>query len=316
MQSSRTNGGRIRIRRGSYQLTGVLLKSNVYIRFDSGVTITSGENRSAVFQLQGGIENVSLVGPANFNVLQIARQVRHRAFVCHGVTNFEISNFRINDNRSRFCSIIMSPMNEEVNGATPLDGTVENITIDRASGGFGGIQIHAAQSVDFSNIRCDGGVTLRFESGIENNTGIDNIDARVIRSTNGRAAALFQPHALDHGTVSLRNVRSTGSAFAVIIRNGFVDQNSRENGFTSAGSFERVTLRGVQATFGARNAMLRPASFPVIPAALSSTVRNLRSGDTIFGPSISAVFNTASYPVSFRGDDPLLRGFREQSNAV
>jgi len=209
-------------------LNGVDLESNVYIRFEPGVTIISPrQGVAAAFELADGIENVSLVGPATFNVINpIDEEIEHRAFTLHGVRNFEIDNFVVNDSLSRFCAIIMSPRAFNVDGAIPRRGSISNLTVNRAAGGFGGIQIHAARRVNFNNIESTGGVSLRFESGIENNSGIGGINGEDIRSINGRAATLFQPHALNHGTVRLQNVSSVGSAFAVILRNGFEDENS------------------------------------------------------------------------------------------
>lgn len=311
MQSRRRSrngrGGRIRIRRGTYSFSNIQMKSNVHLRFDRGVTINPPSNEA--FNCSGGIRNFTFVGPANFEILGTRAR---RAFVFRDATNFLVENFSVEKNFTRFSAIFMAA-NEVRGNAGPSNGTIRRLTVTESDGGFGGIQMHAAQSMNFNNIESTGGVTLRFESGIENDFRIGNITGRDIRSINGRSAALFQPHALDHGRVRLNDVSSDGSAFAVELRNGFVDENSRENGFNSAGSFTNVILRNVRATFGARNAMIRPISIPSIPRELSSTVRSFNSGDTILGPSISAVFSTAEYPVRFRGGDPRLIGFEHQS---
>lgn len=280
-------GGVINISSGSYVLCGVKLKSNVYIRFKSGVTISSPTLKQGTFILDNGISNVSIIGPATFNVN--SGQQEHRAFKCANVSNFEIKNFTIKEKHSKFCSIILTGTSRTT--PTPSNGTIAGIKVTGASGGYGAVQCHGCRNMLFKSITSTGGVALRLESGIETSSGIQNVKGIGIKCTNGRAAVMMQPHGMDHKKVTLQNITSVGSTFAVEMKSGFVDSDASDP--NKIGTFAQVTMSNVKATYGT-HAQLRPFSFSYVPKQLVNKIQNLRSDDTIYGPAIGAIGNFAT----------------------
>ncbi len=321
----RRSGARIVVAPGSYELRGVELLSDVYIRFRPGVRITlaSGTTTGNVFVLGGGISNVSLLtfgssptrmfAPAT--ATSIDRPERYRAFSLGDVFNFEIVNFRVRSNLSRFSSISMSP-DGGADGGVPTQGTIRRFRSEGNSAGFGAIQIHGCARMRFRDISSIGGVTLRLETGIENTAGITDLDARDIRCRNGRTGVLFSPHAIQsHNRIAISRVRTTNCAFAVEFNDGFVDRNSASMGpeFTSPGRFENVRVSNVQATFGdspgasayvrSRLLDLVPERFlPVLPDnALDFAEVANRAGNHFEARPIGVIYNRGGYPVTLSG---------------
>lgn len=343
-------GARIMFTNGTYRIRGIALESNVHLRFGRDVTLLLDESSvpgisgSTMFRLGGDIENVSIVGNANTRRVRLVAPAtpsdpldpaeRFRAVSVGDATNFLIRNLEIESRFSRFSSIFLAAEganpDESVDGPVPTQGEFSNVDSIGNNGGFGAIQMHAGRQIECNNIEAIGGVTLRLESGIANVTGIQDLSARNIRNVNGRCAVLFQPHSVRaHNRIRIRDVESTGSAFAIEFLNGFVSSRDRSLNrpeFTRPGRFRNLSVARVTANFGvAGNAQIRPAHFRLVPGNtlpflpdLGDFIDGLRSnGDTIAGPPLAAIVDNAiDYTPSIVRSTVRSRGFPAGSRAT
>jgi len=334
----RVRGARIVVRPGTYNIEGtVQLKSNVYIRFSSGVVIerqTSSQRISTTFEMRNGVSNISVRGPSPDDRVRFTAPVGSgeetlfwRGFGCHDVVNFEIANIDFEEDETAFSSIICSIEDSRFATAeSPRRGSFRDLSTFGAAAGFGLVQVHSGERLRFDDVFSEGGCTLRLETGIESLRGIRNLRARNVENVRGRAGVLFSPHAVrNHRGVDIRGVRSFGTTFAIEIGRGFVDRDSASKGFTRNGRFRDVTIRDVVADFESRRgrrlvtdaAQIVPAYFGLIPPSLLSSVTETFSGeDALVGPAIGAVMDEMTYSVDLPDEEIELLNFDDQPDKV
>lgn len=148
--------------------------------------------------------------------------------------DFTIADANILDHYTKFCGIIfVGAKTPDVVGtwevARPTNGVIRNNSITDASHGYGLCQLHAAENLLFENLRAKGGVTLRLEAHAGANVGIYDIYGRNIYNEYGKAALMMNPHIVHQGRFTVENVETKSSAFAVLIRPGFINKDARAN---------------------------------------------------------------------------------------
>lgn len=333
---SRRGGGRIVIPSGDYCLANVILKSNVHLELDAGVTIrppvtigktNKGTFRSyVVFGLPGEpaspVENVSVAGQnGSFTVdLRGCENPGSRVVSIQHAKNFMIANMRVEDDYSKFSAVVLNGANGAENGI------VKNIHVSNADYGYGVVQMQTGVNILFKNLYGKGGATLRFESHNHDlrDTGnadvIDRIVARDIRSECGNAAIMLSPHFVTNGTVDLENITAIGSGFAVRIENGFTTKEEAALGL-KPGSFDsRTSLRNVKAVFSETGAQLKSKHYKYMPLDLQKKVSKspIRPGGKSFhGPSIAVVVYDCNYTIDFDDADVTQAdGFRPGQRVV
>ena len=322
----RVAGARLFLANGTYRIHNIMLESNVHLRFGPDVllledqTTIPGLRGRDMFMLREGIRNGSFVGNSETDRVRIRAATRSsdplernsfRAFGIRDVNNFLIRNVFVDNQFSRFSTMILvaegDNVSEVVDGPVPTRGTISNFTATNNPGGFGGIQMHAGSRIAYDNIRTVGGVALRLETGIATVSGIQDVTVTDVTSVRGRCAVLFQPHSVRaHNRIRLRDITSIGSATALQVLNGFVssrDMALNRPEFTRPGIFRNVSVRGVTANFGSgEDAQVRPFQFrlvpesalPLIPPNLTSFIDGLPSnGDTLPTTPLAAVFDSA-----------------------
>ena len=217
-----------------------------------------------------------------FDITEFGMNGKVRAIMLSNVTNFWLSDIYIKDALTQFNGITMNPLIVQTSSdntvhqglrdyqvlGSPSKGDVKNIHGTNQHYGYGLIQIQSARDVNFVKLSGVGGVTLRMESGSGiQYVGTDNeqtlgtikgIKASDISLTNGFAAAMMSPHGRVNGDVYLENVKSTSSAFAVVMATGFFDSELKDtNGdlvdpvkFKKGRFSGPIIIKNVDAVFG------------------------------------------------------------------
>lgn len=169
-----------------------------------------------------------------------AHQVR---FICaRMVRNFLIADVNIQDNYTKFCGIIFVPVDidnvSKLEVSRPTNGEIRDCSIFNANSGYGLCQFHGAQSLYLENIYAKGGITLRLEPDIVSEVdGIGDIRAVNVRSENGRAAVMMNPHTVHCGTIKVDGVWAKSSSFGVLIHKGFIDDQNKNNPNATIGTY-------------------------------------------------------------------------------
>ncbi|WPR71396.1 T9SS type A sorting domain-containing protein [Flavobacterium sp. NG2] len=217
-----------------------------------------------------------------FDLTEFGMNGKVRAIFLSNVTNFWLSDIYIKDALTQFNGITMNPYilqtstdnsihpglrDYQVVGS-PSKGDVHNIYGKDQHYGYGLIQIQSARDVNFVKLSGNGGVILRLESGSNiQYVGTDNeqefgvikgIKASDISQTNGFAAVMLSPHGRVNGDVYMENIKSTSSAFAVVMAAGFFDAELKDtNGnlvdpvkFKKGRFSGPVVIKNVHAIFG------------------------------------------------------------------
>ncbi|WP_139958680.1 hypothetical protein [Flavicella sediminum] len=297
-------GGRIIIPKGTYNLSGIKLKSNVHILIDAGTVIKPKGNSVFTFDTktgkgQGYIENTSVRGVGGKFIVDyhtLLYKDKQRAIVARMVKNFMIENMIVKDNYSTHCGIIftLTKTMEDISKwevSRPTDGILRNICHFRANPGYGLVQCHGAQSIHFENLYSLGGVTLRLEVGADLlHVGVYDLTAKNIINENGRMAVLMGPHSAKSGVVTIDGVTTISSTYAIGMSDGHVKKNAPDQ---TPGYFDnKSSIKNVHAIFGT-NAQSRSdqslLSLPNNNYYDSFRAWRAENGKFFDGPSISAV---------------------------
>jgi hypothetical protein len=333
-------GGRLIVPKGTYQLSGVRLKSNIHLLIEAGTVIKPywpEGTKTAVFLMDADrpskkklteaeemafIENVSIRGVGGRWIVDYSdRDPKKgegvRAVLCKMVKNFLIADLDVKDNFTTYCGITLTPMQTKhdskrwsVSRAT--NGTIRDCRIFNASPGYGLTQLHGAQSVHFENIYAKGGVTLRLETGaVGLRTGVFDITAKNVVSENGRCAVMFGPHSTVNGVVKVDGVLSRSSTYAVTIGKGGVKEAQLKlepdatDGIFAEGSY----VKNIHAVFG-RHAQVKTHAMLAIPREYYDDLK-LRWFDKFFeGPSIGAVKDSTWGHYHVRIENVTMEGFK------
>ena len=290
LTAASNNGGTIIVPEGTFFFSDVVLKSNIHIRIDSKAVLIPRFIRGSarVFDASGNglapINNVSISGDGgrftvDFSGFSPGENVRFISF--GNINNFKVSDVKILDNFTKFPSISFNAaMDNSGVYRRPDKGLIKNIEQTKASYGYGIAQLQSVNNVLFKNLDCEGGVTLRLESGnkstILSNLNIDNIFGRNINCKLGQSAIQLQPHTDNHGVVDLRNITAVDCEFGVKIDPGFVNASDRALGRTLAGTFDSASIiRNVKVTTTNAPTSIRRQLLRFLPCQFRTEVKLL-----------------------------------------
>ena len=344
-------GGKITISSGNYTFRDVLLKSNVHITIESNTVIRlekQDQGRNAIngfryFFALGGkelgspLENVRIVGlgsPATRPKLIIEKfrepwgPAPNRAIALGYVKNALIENLTIEDNYTRGAAIAFNPVDLNKDGETAQiaeNVTISNVSLSKASIGYGLVQTNVGKNILLKNLSCEGGMTCRIEShtGRKFDLGVSNIVAKNILSINGKAAVLLQPHSVLNGRILVDIAKSEGSSWTLFLKDGFVAPDSKrrlKGDFSESSKFTNISLVSTDntATLSFKNLSFVPANIKPLYNApnyvfiTDDTNHKINeegkpSRETpIVGPSVAAIYNDAKYPLNLPSEDDLI----------
>ncbi|MFR9503668.1 MAG: hypothetical protein SNH73_04380 [Rikenellaceae bacterium] len=241
-------------------------------------------------------------GDNNYNI---------RFIVVRAVKNFLISDIKVLDNRTKYCSVIFSSVksadraNDEVICGT--NGTMRDLSIYDANVGYGMCQLHAAKNLLFENLYSDGGVTLRLEvdsGGVFE--GLFDIMGRNIVNEEGYTAVLMAPHEIHNGTIRIDDVTSIGSMYGVLIREGFIEPADQWDTTLTNGTYaDDSVIQNVHSTYALTAQVNRLDTWVYYSEVLKKITAIENYGNTVYytGPSLVPVYDESngSYSVSVSG---------------
>ncbi|MCL5245353.1 hypothetical protein M4I21_06005 [Cellulophaga sp. 20_2_10] len=322
-------GGKLFIPKGNYSVSDVKLKSNVHVIVNGEAVIRPSvrpntNKNYAMFTFgkeSAVVKNVSFrsASSTKFTVdLTKANNPNVAVFNFNNVENFSISDFRVKDNLTKFSSVTMGITEFNNKYYWPRNGVIKNATTLNSDYGYGLVQIQAAKNVLYKDLSGIGGVTLRLETGWTfmndlQKGGVEDMFGENISCTNGNAAVMVSPHAMHNGKVYVNGITANSCGFAVRLEGGFVSKKYSTPGLTD-GTFSNVTINNVKATFGTKDAQLKPKHYKYMPCNLRSSIDEnpiVAGGDSYNGPSISAVVNTPNYAVTLNKNSVKGTGFTE-----
>ncbi|VGO18098.1 glycoside hydrolase family protein [Pontiella sulfatireligans] len=316
-------GGHVVVPAGEYRVTGLVLKSEVHLIFENGVSLhlpIEGPKKMSTIMFSIGAKgsranNVSVSSRNEWAEIYLPLSEKGlRVAALSNVENFWISGLTIHDSRTVFSSLIFVWSGEEDGVALlPKHGLIENIVAKNAHYGYGALQVHAGNDLHFRNITAIGGVATRLETGLPQMNlaafgkprgyiGLDDIAVEDTTSVNGQAALMMEAHTVKHGTVVARDIKADGSEFAVHLSGGFVSKRKYtadqkymtiDPGELTPGDFESITIEGVTATYRDHDIVTRFVHFKDYPEELHGKItqigRSLYGEPGSRGPSIAAV---------------------------
>ncbi|MGJ8731971.1 MAG: hypothetical protein ACSHW4_02465 [Cellulophaga sp.] len=313
---SAKGGGKLLIPKGNYSVSNVKLKSNVHIIVSDEAVIRPSirpntDKNYAMFTFgkeSDVIKNVSFSSASSnkFIVdLTKANNPNVAVFNFNNVDNFSISDFKILDKLTKFSSVTMGITKFNDKYFWPRNGVVKNANTLNSDYGYGLVQVQAAKNVLYKKLKGTGGVTLRLETGWTfmndlQKGGVEDMFGENISCTNGNAAVMVSPHAMHNGKVYVNGITANSCGFAVRLEGGFVSKKYSTPGLTK-GTFSNVTISNVKATYGNKEAQLKPKHYKYMPCNLRSLINEnpiVAEGESYNGPSISAIVNTPNYTVN------------------
>ena len=325
---SKKGGGKLIIPKGNYSLSDIKIKSNVHLIINNEVvfrpSIRPDDKNYAMFTFGREsivVKNVSLTcsSAAKFTVdLTNANNANVTVFSFNNVNNFLIADFRVLDKLTKFSSVAMGITKFNDKYFRPRNGVIKNGNTFNSDYGYGLVQIQAAKNVLYKDLKGTGGVTLRLETGWSfmndlQQGGVEDMFGENISCTNGNAAVMVSPHAMHNGKVYINGVTANSCGFAVRIGAGFISSKYTNPDLTD-GTFSKVTINNVKATYGNSKAQLKPKHYMFMPCSLRELIDEnpiSTGGDSYWGPSISVVKNTAQYGVTINEDKVTGTGFKD-----
>jgi hypothetical protein len=314
---SKSGGGIIHIKKGTYYLSNIELRSNIHIKIDAGVVIEpdftgikTGANIS-IFDVvnQFPVENVAITNADEddsskntwFTVnipMSSYRRVNFAAF--SNVKNFKISGLKITDSYTVFSAIVLNlPKNGDRNNI-PVNGIVKDVLLTDAHVGYGVIQIQAGKTILCKNLDGEGGITLRIETGAKetnmvNETTVDDIVGRNIIIRNGDAAVDLSPHRVDQGRVDVEGIVAINSTYAVRLSAGFLDKKTGT--VDHMGTFNKRSYIGDITVTGGVGAQIKSKDFQFFDCAYRDEL--IKKGmnpdeESYTGKSIGAIRDNSS----------------------
>ena len=331
-KASKKGGGIITIKNGNYKFKeGVTIKSNVHIHVESGVNFYMNDEGvlfTAESKITGKpVTNFSIIGldkepfTIHFKYGNTSNYVKKNSFLKLGYTsNFKISNVKILDAFTKISSIVLAANTSSVdiltkknskNGRTnliqqvfgvPSKGIIEKVHNENGSYGYGVVQMQAGNNIVYRDLSGVGGVSLRWESGlnvnqlfrpigsapiyhingielpltIDKQPKINQVYGTNISCNNGHAAFTMSPHTVKQGSVFLSKIRTESCEAAGEVSKGFINNFKREEKAGLAvskfqigkGSYaSNSTITDVVAVFG-QYAQIKSKNFKYIPCEL------------------------------------------------
>lgn len=307
---SREGGGNITVPKGRYRLKNIDLKSGVKLIFDDKAVIKPVVRGRGANIFNCGLSGemvkdvaiTSASGRFTFDFTGndvIAEETKLRAIGIGDCSSFHFGNFDVKDKFTVFSSLIFGWAGvDKERSLHGREGLIENITVRDAHYGYGAIQAHAGEAIFFNNIKSFGGVAVRLETGLipMNRAQIGGLDQILVDgaySINGQAALMFQPHTMQHGDITARNIVADGSEFAVSIAKPFVSKRryKPEEGF-QPGSYRSLKISGVKATYRDGPIITRFTHLKYYPEELHGEITEVTKTSSqphFRGPSIAAV---------------------------
>ncbi|WP_366184049.1 hypothetical protein [Flavobacterium ovatum] len=277
---SKSGGGIIQIKKGTYYLIDIVLKSNIHIKIDKDVMIEPYFDKNAkkvsstIFEVgkEFLVENVAITNTDEDSENQATwfsanfpkGEYRMKIITGCNVRNFKFSGFKITDSYTPFSCIALNLPDSKDRTEVARLGIVKNILLVDSHVGYGVIQIQAGKSILCKNLEGVGGVTMRVETGSgetgkENVLTVDDIVGRNIRIKNGDAAVNVSPHRVDQGRVDVEGITAINSSFAVQIAAGFEDK--KETGVDNIGTFDSRSYIGDITVTGGKGAQVKSKDF-------------------------------------------------------
>ena len=312
---SEKGGGKLILPKGTYRFSGIYLRSNVHILIEEDTVIRPywpAGTKTVVFTLgvsrdtkDGYIENVSIRGLGGTFIVDYSDRGSVsgegiRTINCRQVRNFLLSDIYIKDSFTTYCAVIFTPAKDKDarNRAVfrPTHGLVKNLKCTNSSPGYGLVQMHAGDYIQFENLKAiGGGVTFRLETGAGgHNGGIHNITARNLYCEDGSTAVLLGPHKAQNGVVHVDGITVKSCAFAVTMGPGYVEKRNLGDPHYKPGRFaDGTTVRNIHAIFGT-NAAISLKGLANVPKEYLKELRfdkNDRALKCVRGPSVGVVLN-------------------------
>lgn len=330
--AAQPGGGDLVVPAGDYVLSGVYPKSNVHILIDKDATLILPYGFMFIYESGGAtpLTNLSMRGvggkftvlfpsledqPAGVSdedwavVVEEFNSGASRFIKVHNVHNFYLGNFHVIGNYIKYSTVILTAEgNSFENGGFAHNGTIENISADRQSVGYGLIQIHAAESVLAINLWVDGGVCFRLESGVGSNDqfgGLNNVYGRDLTALNSLGAMLVGPHGHQNGYIDVDGVVVSNSVRGVGGSDGHVVDRYTNYDVLPGTYANGSILRNVEVYFGT-NAPLSSKSLSTVAPDLQHLIRSdigrPYSASDYLGPSLyGGVDGALMWDLEFEG---------------
>ncbi|VGO20395.1 right-handed parallel beta-helix repeat-containing protein [Pontiella sulfatireligans] len=309
------NGGRIRLKKGTYELANVVLKSNVHLEVEAGTVIApyaGGSGTVNIFSVGGGpdaeVQHVSFRGiGGRFSINYPSDFTRNsRAFAVSNIDNLLIRDIDITENYTKFSAIaLLLPGGSTLKSHRAKNVTVTQVSLLHSSYGYSLVQANTGQDMLFSHlIATDAGVTVRVETDLESNNlyniGVDNISIQNVTNVNGNAAVFMQPHSIANGDVRVDGVVAIESSAGVVIFKNNGRFPDLPDGSFGSGSY----VRNVSVVYGMDTPM-NYARIKYMPPSLIPLAQREPDGapSAYRGPSATAVINLLPDQVSVNYSD-------------
>lgn len=300
------NGGVITIPEGNYLLSGIVMKSNVHVEIAYKAKIyptprTDTKNYS-IFAFGGDfgtVINTSIRGVGGKFIVDL-RNLQNKnvaVFNFKNVKNFHLSKFNVLDDNTKFSAVTFGYSEHNGNYFVPRHGVILNGKISNAHYGYGLVQMQAGKNILLKYLKGTGGVTLRLETGYDKMNllqvgGVDQIYGRTISCTNGNAAVMTSPHAIQNGHVDVSDITGISCGFAVRIGAGYTKSDQEAAGLLP-GTFKSTSVvTDIHATYGT-NAQLKSKHFKYMPCNLVDDIASDFNidGESYKAPSVAAVID-------------------------
>ncbi|MGG1638981.1 hypothetical protein [Paenibacillus sp. NRS-1760] len=249
IQTKLDAGGVIQFTAGTYNLGVIKIhQSNTRVEVDRNAVFNMNSN--ILFDIRPAtvtsprIENVEIasIGPGRFtirtngNVGGDKRPVR-----ISNVKNFAVSGINISGNYEGQPFIVLAPYQDgspgtilvnsqqtynPIFGLVPTYGVIQNVGATKIHGGYATVQMFGGNNVLMRNIDGDHGVTVRLEPGSGKDSdyismsgpnlgALHHIALVNISNNNGFASVYLKPHAKLNHNITLADITSVNSAFAI-----------------------------------------------------------------------------------------------------
>jgi hypothetical protein len=242
---------------GTYYLAGVNPPNNTHLEVQAGVVFKKfGTANGPLFVEQGPTDatfahDIYIEGVGGKFTMDLNDAGADTAAIrVSNVNGFSLKNadcIQNNDNQQMLlptsykpCLAFLSANTTLNNGIynAPHNGVIDNVHSFKSPYGFGLTQFNGGSNIQLTNISSEGGVPLRVESFKSNATPMDNIIADGVTCKNGHDAVHMNPHGMNHGTITVRNVTADSCESAVSIKT----DSTLGGSYASDSSIDGVTV--------------------------------------------------------------------------
>lgn len=305
--SSLKNGGVINIPAGQYYINDIVLKSNVHLVIDKGVTLyaTNPEVNKNFIMISFGnnrhrAKNVSIRSKEGMYTadLSVSQNKNVRVINVANAENFLIEGLRVADDNTIFSAITLNYSSFKGNYSMPENGVIKNCRIEKSHYGYGLIQAQASKNIYYENIWGDGGVTLRLETSLTKMNDLQiggNHDtfAKNVYCENGNAAVMLSPHNIQNGHVEIDGIETVNCGFTVRISKGYIaGKQTGEN--LMPGTYANTSkLSNIKSTYGT-TAQVKSKHFKYMTCKDRKLINgHSPDGISYVAPSVAPIINTA-----------------------